>query len=67
MASTNSIGSCKVPLGALYVRGSLDSVQAVHRKSGKLLGHMRFHLSLLVPDGSGGTFHEEAPHNSANI
>lgn len=44
------LGTCKVQLGQIYLRGSMDVVQPVHRKSGKLLGHMRFHFSILVED-----------------
>lgn len=44
------IGACTLPLSQVHARGSMDAVQAVHRKSGKLLGHIRFHLSILVED-----------------
>eukprot|EP00850_Spirogloea_muscicola_P003527 SM000014S00315 [mRNA] locus=s14:647747:650121:- [translate_table: standard] len=42
------IGSCKVDLSPVYATGDLAINQAVLRRSGKLLGHVRFHFQILV-------------------
>eukprot|EP00850_Spirogloea_muscicola_P026116 SM005633S18629 [mRNA] locus=s5633:2:929:- [translate_table: standard] len=42
------IGSCKVDLSPVYAAGDLAINQAVLRRSGKLLGHVRFHFQILV-------------------
>eukprot|EP00850_Spirogloea_muscicola_P003161 SM000012S25423 [mRNA] locus=s12:1055551:1057913:+ [translate_table: standard] len=42
------IGSCKVDLSPVYAAGDLAINQAVLRRSGKLLGHVRFYFQILV-------------------
>ncbi|CAI5476682.1 unnamed protein product [Closterium sp. Yama58-4] len=44
------MGFCKVHLEQVYLRQSMDAVWPVHQRNGKLLGHIRFHFSILVED-----------------
>eukprot|EP00271_Cylindrocystis_brebissonii_P017185 TRINITY_DN435_c0_g2_i1.p1 TRINITY_DN435_c0_g2~~TRINITY_DN435_c0_g2_i1.p1 ORF type:complete len:899 (-),score=194.26 TRINITY_DN435_c0_g2_i1:2219-4915(-) len=43
-------GSCSVDLAQVFEKGFLEAVRPVHRRNGKLLGHIRFYLCLLVED-----------------
>ncbi|CAI5462877.1 unnamed protein product [Closterium sp. Yama58-4] len=47
-AGDRILGSCKLNLSPVFADGHLDVMQPVHRRNGKLLGHVRLHLSLLV-------------------
>ncbi|CAI7870932.1 unnamed protein product [Closterium sp. NIES-54] len=47
------MGFCKVHLEQVYLRQSMDAVWPVHQRNGKLLGHIRFHFSILVEDVNG--------------
>ncbi|CAI5461006.1 unnamed protein product [Closterium sp. Yama58-4] len=55
------MGFCKVHLEQVYLRQSMDAVWPVHQRNGKLLGHIRFHFSILVEDVNGDGALPSAP------
>ncbi|GJP44591.1 hypothetical protein CLOM_g3969 [Closterium sp. NIES-68] len=59
------MGFCKVHLEQVYLRQSMDAVWPVHQRNGKLLGHIRFHFSILVEDVNGVGSLPSAPLPSA--